>query len=95
MKHYIIVKFIENYDYQKYLNEISNLFNQALKIKNIDKINIYKSNSDLSNRYDIMIEMILSKDALFEFDNSIIHKEWKEQFGKYIMNKVIFDCDIE
>ena len=31
--------------------------------------------------------------ALEEFDNGEIHKEWKEEFGKYIMNKTIFDCE--
>ena len=31
--------------------------------------------------------------ALEEFDNGEIHKEWKERFGKYIMNKIIFDCE--
>ncbi len=48
---------------------------------------------DLSNRYDLMIKMDLSKKALEEFDNGEIHKEWKESFGKDIMNKTIFDCD--
>lgn len=95
MKHYIIVKFIENYNYDKYINEIQNLFDESLKIKNIFEVNIYKSNSTLSNRYDIMIEMILTKEALIEFDNSNIHKEWKEKYGKYISNKTIFDCDIQ
>ena len=95
MKHYIIVKFIENYNYNEYINEIQNLFNESLKIKNIFKVNIFKSNSTLSNRYDIMIEMILTKEALIEFDNSNIHKEWKEKYGKYISNKTIFDCDIQ
>ena len=48
---------------------------------------------NLPNRYDLMIKMELSPRALNEFDNSDIHKEWKEKFGKYIMSKTIFDCD--
>jgi len=40
-----------------------------------------------------MIKMDLSKNALKEFDNSEIHKEWKEKFGKYITSKTIFDCE--
>ena len=95
MKHYIIVKFIENYNYEENVKDIQDLFNQALKIKDIYEINIYKSNSTLSNRHDIMIEMILTKEALIEFDNSHIHREWKEQYGKYITTKTIFDCDIK
>ena len=48
---------------------------------------------NLSNRHDLMIEMQLSRKALETFDNSEIHKCWKEQYGKYILNKVIFDCN--
>ena len=62
-------------------------------IKEVEKIDIYESNMDLPNRYDLMIRMVLSKNALNEFDNGEIHKEWKEKFGKYIMNKTIFDCE--
>ena len=40
-----------------------------------------------------MINMDLSLSALTEFDNSDIHKKWKEEFGKYIISKTIFDCD--
>ena len=63
------------------------------KIKEVEKVEIYESNTDLPNRYDLMIKMDLSKNALKEFDNSEIHKEWKEKFGKYITSKTIFDCE--
>lgn len=93
MKHYIIVKFNENVDKEKIINPIKELFQKAMDIKAVEKIDIYESNMDLPNRYDLMIKMDLSKVALNEFDNSEIHKEWKESFGKYIMNKTIFDCE--
>lgn len=48
---------------------------------------------DLPNRYDLMIKMDLSKNALREFDDGEIHKEWKEKFRKYITSKTIFDCE--
>ena len=93
MKHYIIVKFNENVEKEKLRNPINELFQKALNIKEIVKVDIYESNMDLPNRYDLMIKMDLSKKALEEFDNGEIHKEWKESFEKYIMSKTIFDCD--
>ena len=93
MKHYIIVKFNENVEKEKLRNPINELFQKALNIKEIVKVDIYESNMDLPNRYDLMIKMELSQKALNEFDNSDIHKEWKEKFGNFIMSKTIFDCD--
>ena len=75
------------------INPIRELFQKATAIKDVEKIDIYESNMDLSNRYDLMIKMVLSENALNEFDNGDIHKEWKERFGKYIMSKTIFDCE--
>ena len=93
MKHYIIVKFNNEFNYLQQIKEITDLFNEALKIDGVKKINIYISNSELSNRYDLMIKMELTSRALNEFDNSWIHKKWKDEYGKYIENKTIFDCD--
>ena len=93
MKHYIIVKFNSEFNYLQQIKEITDLFNEALKIEGVKKINIYTSNSKLSNRYDLMIKMELTPAALDEFDNSWIHKKWKDEYGKYIENKTIFDCN--
>lgn len=93
MKHYIIVKFNEKTEKEKIINPIRELFQKSIKIKEVEKVEIYESNTDLPNRYDLMIKMDLSKNALKEFDNGEIHKEWKEKFGKYIMSKTIFDCE--
>lgn len=93
MKHYIIVKLNENTEKGELINPIKELFQKAMNIKDIVKVDIYESNMELPNRYDLMIKMDLSKEALDEFDNGEIHKEWKERFGEYIANKTIFDCE--
>ena len=93
MKHYIIVKFNSDYDYKKEIENINKLFNEALKIEGVNNIDIYKSNSDRTNRHDLMIKMELTEQGLIDFDNSWIHKKWKEDYGKYIETKTIFDCD--
>jgi len=54
---------------------------------------VYVSNSDRPNRHDLMIEMVLTKSALEQFDSSEIHKQWKNEYGKYIISKTIFDCE--
>jgi hypothetical protein len=37
--------------------------------------------------------MYLTTEGLKAFDNSWIHAKWKEEYGKYIQSKTIFDCD--
>lgn len=93
MTHYIIVKFDEKVDYMNLINPIKDLFEESLKIEGIDKVEIKVSNVNLPNRHHLMIKMELTPNALIEFDNSDIHKQWKEQYGSLIINKVIFDCN--
>ncbi|MBR4910303.1 MAG: hypothetical protein IKZ47_03145 [Clostridia bacterium] len=93
MKHYIIVKFTEGFDYLSLLDEIGGIFNRTLEISGINAVNIRKSNSDRSNRYDIMIEIDMDARALADYDISAPHKEWKDRFGEYIEKKAIFDCE--
>ena len=93
MQHYIIVKFNENIEKEEIINPIKELFKRTNQIKEIKKLEIFESNMNLPNRYDLMIKMELSPKALNEFDNSDIHKEWKEKFENFIMSKTIFDCD--
>lgn len=61
MKHYIIVKFNENVEKEKLINPIKELFQKAMYIKEVMNVDIYESNMDLPNRYDLMIKMDLSK----------------------------------
>lgn len=93
MKHYIIVKFHNSVNVEELIKPIKILFNNALDIKGVDNIEIYKSNIHLPNRHDLMIKMAMTKSALIEFDNSEIHKEWKQRYGGLIENKTIFDCE--
>lgn len=93
MKHYIIVKFKNNYNYKLEVNNIKNLFDKAKKIDGVESIIIKCSNSTRENRFDLMIEMDLTFKGLQNFDNSFIHYEWKNKYGEHIENKTIFDCD--
>ena len=93
MRHFIIVKFNNTINIQEISKQISDLFNNSLNIDGVENVEIYTSNTNLSNRYDLMIEMKLTQTALKIFDNSEIHKTWKNEYGKYITNKAIFDCN--
>lgn len=93
MKHYIIVKFKENYNYKLEVNNIKDLFKKTKNIDGVEDVKIHCSNSIKSNRFDLMIEMILTYDGLVNFDKSNIHYDWKKIYGEYIESKTIFDCD--
>lgn len=93
MKHYIIAKFDESVDANEMVSQIRELFHKALDINGVDKVEIYVSNIDLPNRHDLMIKMSLSQIALELFDNSEVHKKWKSEYGRYIIQKTIFDCE--
>ena len=93
MKHYIVVKFKKDFNYEGYIDGISGIFNKTLEISGISAVDIKKSNSNRENRYDLMIEITMEKSALNAYDISAPHKEWKEKYGKFIDKKAIFDCE--
>lgn len=93
MRHYIIVKFEDSVKVHDILDPIKQLFHQSIKIDGVDKVEVHISNSKLPNRHDLMIEMLVTPEGLTNFDHSEIHKEWKAEYGKYIVSKTIFDCD--
>ncbi len=94
MKHLIIIKFNDDFNLNGNIDLIRELFNKSLGIEGVDKIDIYLSNTNKSNRHDLMIEMTLTPEGLEAFDDSEIHKEWKRQYGDYVYSKTIFDYDI-
>ena len=93
MKHYIIVKFKEGFNYREHTDDILSIFKRTLKIDGITEVKIKKSNSQRQNRYDLMIEMTMEKPALQIYDTSAPHICWKEKYGEFIEKKTIFDCD--
>ena len=92
MKHNIIVKFIDNYDYQNELNHIKELFNKALSVPGVSGIKFHPAIKRASNRHDLWIELIVNEEGLTNWKECEVHKKWLNQYTKYIANKVIFDC---
>ena len=93
MKHFIIVKFVDSVNVFQLVQPIKELFEGALEIDGVSEVEVKVRNTDRSNRYDLMIQMELTPSALNIYDASQLHRQWKEEYGKLIANKTIFDCD--
>ena len=92
MKHYIIVKWNDPGAMKNETAVIQKLFDETLSIPGIHSVKVCASCSDRSNRYDLMIEIVMEESALPAYDESAPHHKWKEQYGPAIAHKAIFDC---
>ena len=93
MKHYIIAKFVEGTDVSSLVAPVEAIFRQALSIPGIRRVLVKPSCSDRANRYDLMIEMDMDREALPAYDASEPHLRWKKEYGDRIASKAIFDCE--
>ena len=93
MIHHIIVKWKEKEDKNKLNEAAKKLFVNAGNIPYIEKIEIKENVIPRDNRYDLMIAVFMDKSALPIWDESKLHLNWKEDFGKFIEKKCIFDCE--
>ena len=94
MKHYIIVKFkpeVTREQQSKMLPDIAALFGHLIWVDGITNVDICQNCVERDNRYDLMIEIEMEKDALENYDNCIWHKLWKEKYDKLLAQKTIFD----
>ena len=93
MKHYIIAKFTEGTDLRPLVPAIQALFNKTLTIPGIHAVRVKPCCIDRANRYDLMIEITMEKEALPAYDSSAPHHEWKEIYGSLLQAKTIFDSE--
>ena len=94
MKHYIIVKFVEGTDVKALVEPVRAIFEETLAIPGIHTLELCVSNSDIANRYDLMIIIDTDKEALPAYASPEPHLRWKSEYGDRIAKKAIFDCDI-
>ena len=94
IEHYIIVKFTEGTDVKALVEPVRGIFEETLEIPGVDSLDIRISNSDIANRYDLMIIITMEKEALPAYAASEPHIRWKREYGDRIAKKAIFDCDI-
>lgn len=93
MRHFIIVKLKEPKAKEALAAPVKALFDRTLAIPGIHEVKLHLSCSEWSNRYDMMIEMLMEPEALPAYDASEPHLRWKQEYGSYIEAKAIFDCE--
>lgn len=94
MLHHVIVKFNDTVKDKKGMSiEVGNLFKGFEKMKGFHKVDFYLNCMDIDNRYDVMIKVDMDKDAFDDYCNSSIHDTWLNDYGKYVLQKAIFDCE--
>lgn len=94
MKHLITVKWNEKVsDKEQFYLNACKAFEKVTEIDGVSGLNVFKSNSERPNRYDVMIEIECSQAGLENYDGSALHKSWKETYGQFIEKKAIFDHD--
>ena len=91
MKHYIIVKFTEGTDVKALVEPVRAIFEETLAIPGIHSLDIRVSNSDIANRYDMMIKIKMRKGALPSFEERAINKIWEENYKDKIKIVTVFD----
>ena len=94
MEHYIIVKFTEGTDVKALVEPVRGICEETLAIPGVHSLDIRVSNSDIANRFDLMIIITMEKDALPAYAASGPHIRWKREYGDRIAKKAIFGCDI-
>ena len=93
MTHYIIAKYAETVtDKAALFLEISALFSRWKDYPFISGCTLSPNVVDRSNRYDLMIAVELSQEALPLWDECALHKKWKSDFGGSLSAKTIIDC---
>lgn len=93
MKHYIIAKLNEGIDRNELIAPVTEVFEETLQIPGVHHVKVKPCCIDRPNRYDIMIEIEMDKEALPAYDASAPHKKWKEIYGGMLSAKTIFDSE--
>lgn len=73
------------------LPEINGLFSSLTELDGIHSVSVCPNCTDRRNRYDLMIEITMEKDALEVYDSSPQHARWKSEYCPLLEAKAVFD----
>lgn len=96
MKHYILAKYkaeVTREQKERNAPKILALFRETLSIEGIKNVEMHTNCVQRENRYDLMIEIDMDREALEAYDACLPHKRWKETYGPLLEKKAIFDCE--
>ena len=92
MKHHIIVKFTDDVtDKAALVREVRTMFDGEAKPEGVHSYSFVENCVARPNRYDLMIIVHMDADALANWDASTVHHRWKDEFGRFVAAKAIFD----
>lgn len=93
MLHRIIVKYTTSVtDRDAFAGEVLELFKSTEQIPGIHEVRVIPGLPLAPNRYDLMIEIEMEKDALEAYNDSPAHLTWKRDYARFVESKAIFDC---
>lgn len=94
MRHHILVKWNEQApDHEQLRRDIEALFQQALEVPGIHRVDVLPNVVDRPNRYDLLILLTMDREALDAYDSCAAHHAFKDAYTPYMAKKAIFDCD--
>lgn len=96
MRHHILAKYnqeVKPEQKDQLAEDILHLFENTKSISGIHQVEVHKNCINRENRYDILIVIDMEKTSLEEYDQCVWHKQWKEEYGKLLEKKAIFDCE--
>ncbi|MDO4483352.1 MAG: Dabb family protein [Clostridia bacterium] len=96
MKHCILCKFkpeVKQTDWQAMLPDIEKIFDKTLSIDGVEQVELITNCVDRDNRYDLLIRMTMTREALPAYDACPAHAEWKNSYGNKLEKKAIFDYE--
>lgn len=92
MKHYIIIKWNKEVtDKALIAGKVRELYSSAVDIHGVEHVTIKENITPRDNRFDLMIVIDMAEDALQNWDESSLHKQWKSEYSPLIEKKAIFD----
>ena len=70
---------------------LERLFSAAGELPGVKGARLIRNIVDRENRYDLLIEIDMTPEALPVWDGSDIHRRWKAEYGALLQSKAIFD----
>jgi len=92
MIRHMIIRLNKDADPKEMYEKMTELFKDASAIEGVRKAEVYISNHDLKQSYDLMVRIHMKKSALKDFENSSLYATWKRDFDPYISKVTVFDC---
>lgn len=94
MLHHILVKWNDQVaDKARLQLEIETLFQRALDVPGIHRVQVLPNVVDRPNRYDLLILLTMEPEALPAYDACEAHHAFKAAYGPLMAQKAIFDCE--